>query len=49
MKSHTHTGYGFFAFPSRAGKKSDQNKSDFSVQLARKIVDYDEQHPDDEY
>ena len=49
MKSHIHTGYGFFASPSQDGEKSDQNKSDFSGQLARKIVDYDEQHPDDEY
>jgi hypothetical protein len=31
----------FFAFPCRAGEKSHQNKSDFSDQLTRKIVDYD--------
>ena len=49
MKSHTHIGYGFFAFTHARKGKNDKNKSDFSDQLVRKIVDYDEQHPNTEY
>ena len=49
MKIHTHIGYGFFAFTREKREKKSQNKNDFLDQLARKIVDYDEQYPNPEY
>ena len=33
----------------REKRENDKNKSDFSGQLVREIVDYDEQHPNPEY
>ena len=39
-----------FCVPSREKRgKNDKNKSDFSGQLVREIIDYDEQHPNPEY